>query len=428
MMKDEKKKKRLRVDRLLTLVAGVFFAIDAVALLVVTTFTNASLVALASYDEMHELDDMLQSVKTALFDDTASSTGGSALVAFIGNVEEGESPLSQKDPIYVVNSSVSGQKAFKQQLIEDTATKLDIDLEEVDLTKSTVQINNNQSLGVSTDPISVQNVSVQLKDSEGIPLTNVSDETSQVVVYETADKTAGPEVLLKTDHVVVNNGDEFNPITNLTYIEKQNDVLPVLSFDDSAVNLEEDGIYPVTLHAVSQSGAATDVEFEVEVKTHEDVIKAREEAERLAREEEERQERERAAAAAAANAYSPSYSSSSYTPPIYSGGGNPYAGGWTNCTWGAWQALYNARGIALPSMGNASQWLASAASMGYSVGGAPAPGSVAVWYYTTSAYGHVAYVSDVSADGSMIYVIEGGYMGAYHEGWMAASANGYIYP
>ncbi len=107
---------------------------------------------------------------------------------------------------------------------------------------------------------------------------------------------------------------------------------------------------------------------------------------------------------------------------------NPYYGGWSNCTWSAWQLVYESTGIALPSMGNAGQWAASAMAMGYYVSSVPAPNTIAVWS------GHVAYVTAVSEDGSMIYIKEGGWGGGYNEGWYYAygprtwqALYGYIY-
>ena len=93
--------------------------------------------------------------------------------------------------------------------------------------------------------------------------------------------------------------------------------------------------------------------------------------------------------------------------------GNPYSGGWSNCTWSAWQLVYNNLGIALPDFGYSTNWYAAAAAMGYSVGSVPMAGSIGVYY------GHVVYVAAV--DGDNIYVQEGGYCGGYNEGW----ANGY---
>ena len=107
---------------------------------------------------------------------------------------------------------------------------------------------------------------------------------------------------------------------------------------------------------------------------------------------------------------------------------NPYFGGYRNCTWSAWQITYERTGIALPDFGRASNWMNAAASMGYTVSSEPVANSIIVWS------NHVGYVGAVSEDGSMVYVIEGGYCGGYHEGWFPAyyprsnqALYGYIY-
>lgn len=107
---------------------------------------------------------------------------------------------------------------------------------------------------------------------------------------------------------------------------------------------------------------------------------------------------------------------------------NPYYGGWSNCTWSAWQLCYDYTGVALPRLGNAGAWYGNAAAYGYSVGTSPAAMSVGVWS------NHVVFVTQVSEDGSMVYIKEGGYCGGYHEGWIPSQSNrngqifyGYIY-
>ena len=111
--------------------------------------------------------------------------------------------------------------------------------------------------------------------------------------------------------------------------------------------------------------------------------------------------------------------------------GNPYSGGYANCTYAAWQLCYEDTGHALPAWSNAITWYNSAAAAGYTVSTTPREKSIAVW--SDSGYGHVGYVTAVS--GSQIYVKEGGYDGGYHEGWLPASGYrnsyqklvGYIY-
>jgi hypothetical protein len=106
--------------------------------------------------------------------------------------------------------------------------------------------------------------------------------------------------------------------------------------------------------------------------------------------------------------------------------GNPYPGGWDNCTWSAWQLVSDTDGIQLPSWGNAGEWLSSAAASGYPVGSEPMPNSIVVFSH------HVAVVDAVDQDGN-IYIREGGYQGRYNEGWESPYSTsggallGYIY-
>ena len=107
---------------------------------------------------------------------------------------------------------------------------------------------------------------------------------------------------------------------------------------------------------------------------------------------------------------------------------NPYYGGWGNCTWSAWQLCYQYTGVALPRLGNAGAWYASAAAMGMAVGQTPAVNSIGVWS------NHVVFVTDVSEDGTQVFMKEGGYCGGYNEGWINAMTSrngqafiGYIY-
>ncbi|MGT2929287.1 CHAP domain-containing protein [Streptococcus dentasini] len=101
------------------------------------------------------------------------------------------------------------------------------------------------------------------------------------------------------------------------------------------------------------------------------------------------------------------------------------------CTWGVKQLT----GWAGDWWGNGGDWASSAANDGYTVGSAPQVGSIVCW--TDGGYGHVAYVTDVSADGQ-IQVLESNYkdqqeIGNYR-GWfdpnnsVTPGSVSYIYP
>lgn len=96
---------------------------------------------------------------------------------------------------------------------------------------------------------------------------------------------------------------------------------------------------------------------------------------------------------------------------------NTYPAG--QCTWGAkemapWVKNY---------WGNAGDWAASAASLGYEVGTITKVGVIAVWTDENGGYGHVAYVTDVATDGQ-IQVMESNYAGSYY----LSNVRGYFEP
>lgn len=85
---------------------------------------------------------------------------------------------------------------------------------------------------------------------------------------------------------------------------------------------------------------------------------------------------------------------------------NPYSGGYNNCTYTAWEEMYNRQGVALPWFSSAGDWLNQARNASYSVytSGKCVAGSIAVWI---SGGEHVAYV--LSVNGNTMTVIEGGW-------------------
>lgn len=110
--------------------------------------------------------------------------------------------------------------------------------------------------------------------------------------------------------------------------------------------------------------------------------------------------------------------------------GNMYP--WGQCTWGVkelapWAHTY---------WGNATDWAASAAADGFTVGTVPVVGAIAVWTDPYGGYGHVAYVTAVESEYS-IEVLEaniGGnptimnYRGFFDPTTTAEGVVSYIYP
>ena len=323
-------------------------------------------------------------------------------------------------------------ETIKKAMIEMRAEADDsIDLKAVNIDASQIDIQ-----GFDRSKTGIQTVSARLSLSQ-----NTDDKTLGYSFIQNATvqmiKTGAPQLRLKADSVTVNNGDAWNASSYISYINDDSGILPVLRVEGN-VDMNTDGDYKVRYTAIDIEGRTTTADLKVLVRTPEEVIRAREEAERLAEEEaareaerlaqeaREREEAERLAAEEAARQEaleSADYSGSGN--PLTGSSDNPYYGGWSNCVYGAWQLAHNLSGVNLPAWGYAGSWLYSAQASGYATGYAPAAGSIAV--YT----GHVAYVAAV--DGDMVYIMEGGYNGGYNERWVnkdyiyGQSLVGYIY-
>ena len=352
-----------------------------------------------------------------------------------------EAPVIEKPFIEISMADANPNETIKKTLIEQQAS-LDtgFTLDTIDVADSAIELD-----GFDRTKAGLQNVTAR------VTLANTDDSTAPISYSFVQDMTVKmvnssmPTLKLKDEHVIVNNGDPFNANNYIAYINDDSGVLPYLQIDGE-VDMETDGIYPVTYTAIDNEGNKVTATLEVEVKTPEEVIKAREEAERLAREEAERKEAERleeerlraeqealelaAQQEAEQSSDSSSTSGAEYAggTPVMGGGGNPYGGGWTNCTAGAWQLAHDNAGVSLPGWGNAGSWLWAAQGSGYQTSSTPRERAIAVYS------NHVAYVSSVSNDGNTVYIQEGGFSGGYHEAWVSAQGSvwgqavlGYIY-
>ncbi|HCK88269.1 MAG TPA: hypothetical protein DHW39_05610 [Erysipelotrichaceae bacterium] len=316
----------------------------------------------------------------------------------------------EADPLAVLKRSVIEMKAN----MDDTVV-----LEDISIDNSKIE-----TFGFDRNRNGLQNVKVK------VSLTNNDDTTSLGYSFEETVpvkmvKSTAPVIRLKNDSVVVNNGDVWNAASYLAYINDDSGILPVLKVEGD-INMNVDGDYTVTYTALDTEGNSSEAVLHIAVRTHEEVIRAREEAERKAREEEAKRKAEEARRRLQLNA------SVSFTAPsgfeMRGTGSNPYRGGWSNCTWGAWQLVYNNQGVKLPQFHNAYEWLKYAQAYGYSTGSTPRVGSVAVYKR------HVAYVAAISDDGTQVYIKEGGHNGKYNERWVSATEGiptqflrGYIY-
>ncbi|MCR4950777.1 MAG: DUF5011 domain-containing protein [Solobacterium sp.] len=343
-----------------------------------------------------------------------------------GSVLAAEEPADEFLPTDSGLVEISQQEADPLSVLKRAVIEIKADMDDtVILEDINIDASRIETFGFDRNQTGLQNVTVRISLSQGengiSELCSSFEETVPVRMV----KSSAPTIRLKSDTVVVNNGDIWNAASYLAYINDDSGILPALKISGD-IDITKDGDYTVTYTAVDTEGGSSTAVLNVLVRTHEEVIRVREEAERKARE---------AAAAAKKKAeeekkklLTASVSFSAPSGKALQGSGNPYRGGWSNCTWGAWQLVYANSGVKLPNFHNAYSWLTYAKAAGYSTGGTPKVGSVAVYKR------HVAYVAKVSEDGSMVYIKEGGHNGKYNERWVSATAGiptqflrGYIY-
>lgn len=344
---------------------------------------------------------------------------------------EGEAASRENLHVYEIDvNSGDVNELLKKAVIEKRASEdVNIKLSKIDIAKSTVTVEE-----LDTNKSGIQDITATVQLVSGDNGTSVSDQfTEKAAVKLTVSKA--PILNLKADEVTVNNGDAFNPNAYISYVSDESNVLPVIRIENN-VDMSTDGTYTAVYTAVDVEGNSTQKTLTVNVKTPQEVIEAREAAEAAKKAEEEAEAARKAEAekkakeAAEQQAQLAALAASGQigisNPTVTYTGANPYYGGWSNCTWGAWQALYQSRGITLPNLGNACSWLYNAAAYGYATGTTPAVGAIAVYS------NHVAYVDAVNGDS--VHIIEGGYCGHYNERWVSAwsegwqALQGYIYP
>lgn len=325
-----------------------------------------------------------------------------------------QAEASKELPVYDVTiGDTNVANTLKVDVIQDECEiNPNLNIDNINLDYSSIDITGIDYTKTGIQPVTMKvNLVYNDNSTDSVGYSFTRDAAVNMKV------SSAPVLKLKSNEVTVNNGDTFNAESYISYINDDSGILPALQIDASAVDMANDGTYVASITATDLQGNKTTQYLTVNVQTPQEVLDAiaAAEAQRQAEEEAARLAAEQAAAAAQDLGYSTA--SGSYLGLNYSGGGNPYSGGWSNCTYGAWQALYNATGIALPNLGNASEWYSNAAAYGYSVSGTPTAGGIAVYN------GHVAYVSGVNADGS-VNIVEGGFSGHYNERTVSASGTG----
>lgn len=201
--------------------------------------------------------------------------------------------LSADIPVFEISTSETDPiEKLKEAVIENRAEKDEtIDLEEVDLTRSYIDID-----GLNTSKTGIQAVKVKvnlsMRQSEDVySQTSIGYSFIQDAVVKVTVNTA-PKISLKSTAITVNNGDRFNPESFLAYANDSSGNLPALKIT-SDVDMNQDGEYTVVYTAVDQTGNSSTATLSVTVKTPQEVIDARIAAEEAAAEQARQEELER---------------------------------------------------------------------------------------------------------------------------------------
>lgn len=201
--------------------------------------------------------------------------------------------LSADIPVFEISTSEADPiEKLKEAVIENRAEKDEtIDLEEVDLTRSYIDID-----GLNTSKTGIQAVKVKvnlsMRQSEDVySQTSIGYSFIQDAVVKVTVNTA-PKISLKSTAITVNNGDRFNPESFLAYANDSSGNLPALKIT-SDVDMNQDGEYTVFYTAVDQTGNSSTATLSVTVKTPQEVIDARIAAEEAAAEQARQEELER---------------------------------------------------------------------------------------------------------------------------------------
>ena len=201
--------------------------------------------------------------------------------------------LSADIPVFEISTNEADPiEKLKEAVIENRAEKDEtIDLEEVDLTRSYIDID-----GLNTSKTGIQAVKVKvnlsMRQSEDVySQTSIGYSFIQDAVVKVTVNTA-PKISLKSTAITVNNGDRFNPESFLAYANESSGNLPALKIT-SDVDMNQDGEYTVVYTAVDQTGNSSTATLSVTVKTPQEVIDARIAAEEAAAEQARQEEMER---------------------------------------------------------------------------------------------------------------------------------------
>ena len=201
-----------------------------------------------------------------------------------------ELSLNDDEPLETIKKAVIQFLIDNQQLEKD----------QVDPNKSNIEALNfiPRTFGFQQFSIHLKIFKNNEKDSD----KNIGYSFSDTILVK-VNRSHEPVIKLKSNTVVVNNGDQFNPATYISSIYDEFNALPILETQGN-VDMSKDGQYQIHYHAVNSSGRQSETSLSLRVVTPAE-IKAQREAEERKRQQEEARKKKEAEIQAQLGSYTP---------------------------------------------------------------------------------------------------------------------------
>ena len=331
--------------------------------------------------------------------------------------DENKDEESKEDlPVLSVTTADPQEETEDKIALTKAASDDSIAIDSLALDETDVTLKNFDPTKKGLQLVSAE-ITTAKKDESGNVSKSLVPSVSSVAIDVKKDHL--PNLKLKQTEVTIDNGSTFVPANYIFVTPDADGTLPIIEISDN-VDTSKDGNYTATYTAKNAQGKTT-VTLNVTVKTPEEVIRAREEAARQAeaarKAAEAKKAAEEAAAAARAkqvaesrNAQLAAQSTSASAPAGFDVNhptgdyGCTYA--YPQCTYWAYQRR---KQLGLPvgsRFGNGNMWANSARALGYWVDNVPRMvGDIMVFQggqaQSSWAYGHVAIVEEIYADGSV---------------------------
>ncbi len=184
----------------------------------------------------------------------------------------------EEDYISIFEVSMNDPEPFetiKKEVIQAVSkTDSSIHLDKISIEKSLLEAQDfiPGKVGFQQVVVKARLFNIDEKDSD----KNIGYSFTKKILLK-VNPSNKPVIKLKSDTVVVNNGDDFNPSTHVSSIYDETNVLPVLT-TQGTVDMKKDGTYFVHYKAIDTNGIQFDTKLTVKVVTPAEVVKARKEA------------------------------------------------------------------------------------------------------------------------------------------------------